>query len=67
LEETISSNGEHGHLYLYHQFATPETFGAVMIALEGSEYQKWDQVGHKPSHGALESTLSAISRMESHP
>jgi hypothetical protein len=34
-----------------------------MIALEGSEYQKWDQVGHKSSHGSLESSISATCGM----
>jgi hypothetical protein len=56
--ETISANGEHGHLYLYYQSQTATRNGGILIGLEGSEYNKYDQVGSKHTMSATSSKYS---------
>jgi hypothetical protein len=47
--EPVSSNGEHGSLYLYYMSPSNRRCGGILIGLEGSEYGKHSQHGHK--HG----------------
>lgn len=58
LGEKISANGEHGHLYIYHLPAEERKPGGILIGLEGSEFNKWDQTGHKHNINATSSMLS---------
>jgi hypothetical protein len=57
--EKISANGEHGHLYIYYMSSARHRCGGILIGLEGSEYNKWDQVGHKHALIADSSTHSS--------
>lgn len=47
--ETISANGEHGHLYIYYMSPSHYRNGGILIGLEGSEFGKYDCTGHKHS------------------
>jgi hypothetical protein len=40
LGETISANGEHGHVYFYYMSGAEGRNGGVLIGVEGSEYGK---------------------------
>jgi len=46
----IKRNGEHGHMYFYHQEASSSNCGGILIGCEGSAPKKDDQFGG--SHGA---------------
>jgi len=39
----IESNGEHGHMYLYYMSPKKNRFGGLLIGVEGSEFNKYDQ------------------------
>lgn len=54
----IQANGEHGHLYIYYQSSKTERYGGIMIGLEGSEYQKYDNLGGYHSFKAESSDYS---------
>ncbi|KAL0488496.1 polyketide synthase [Acrasis kona] len=44
--ELVSANGEHGHIYIYYQSPANRRNGGILIGVEGSEFNKYDQGGH---------------------
>ncbi|KAF0971991.1 hypothetical protein FDP41_009687 [Naegleria fowleri] len=53
-----TANGSNGHLYLYHMAPKHDSYGGVMIGLEGSEYGKFDQTGEYHGVSAKSSAFS---------
>jgi hypothetical protein len=56
--ELVSANGEHGHMYMYYQSPASRRNGGLLIGVEGSEYNKFDQSGHVHSLKADSSRFS---------
>jgi hypothetical protein len=58
VDEVVSANGEHGHMYMYYQSSASHRNGGLLIGVEGSEFSKFDQSGHMHSLKADSSRFS---------
>ncbi|KAL9647900.1 hypothetical protein ABK040_008171 [Willaertia magna] len=53
-----SANGSFGHLYLYHMAPSNNSYGGLLIGLEGSEYGRYDSTGQYHGVSAKSSPYS---------
>ncbi|EFC48329.1 predicted protein [Naegleria gruberi] len=52
------ANGSNGHLYIYHMAPKTDSYGGIMLGLEGSEYGKYDMCGEYHGVSAKSSAFS---------